>query len=218
MFVVIEGIDGSWKWTQVKLVSEKLRSMWKKIKVLDYPRYGEKTAFMVEKYLNWEYGRDVWAKKASIFYAIDRFDHSIELQKDLEEYDYIISNRYVSASMIHQAWKITDTKQRQEFLDWLEDLEYNIFGIPKPDKTIFLNVSPQMSQRLVLKKQDREYLKWDKKMDLHEEDKNHLSNAHAAAIEALEKYDDWVKIDCEEDGEMKSMETITGLILEELKS
>jgi dTMP kinase len=61
--------------------------------------------------------------------------------------------------MIHQAGKISDKKQRDEFLDWLEELEYGIFGIPKPDKTIFLNVSPQMSQKLVLMKEDREYLK-----------------------------------------------------------
>ncbi|MDD3646489.1 MAG: deoxynucleoside kinase [Candidatus Gracilibacteria bacterium] len=216
MFVVIEGIDGSGKGTQVKLVSEKLRSLGKKVKVLDYPRYGETSAFMVEKYLNGEYGKQVDAKQASIFYAIDRFDHSIELQKDLEEYDYIISNRYVSASMIHQAGKIKDKKQREEFLNWLEDLEYNIFAIPRPDKTIFLNVSPEMSQKLVLKKQDREYLKGGKKMDLHEEDKDHLSNAHKAAIEVVKRYPDWVKIDCERNGDMKSMEEITGEILKEI--
>jgi dTMP kinase len=77
----------------------------------------------------------------------------------MKEYDYILSNRYVSANMIHQAGKISDIKEKEEFLEWLSDLEYNIFGIPKPDKTIFLNVSPQMSQMLVLKKEKREYLK-----------------------------------------------------------
>jgi dTMP kinase len=61
--------------------------------------------------------------------------------------------------MIHQAGKISDTQEKEEFLGWISDLEYNIFEIPKPDKTIFLNVSPQMSQKLVLKKAEREYLK-----------------------------------------------------------
>lgn len=218
MFVVIEWIDGSGKGTQVKLVSEKLSAMWKKVKVLDYPRYGEKSAFMVEKYLNGEYGKNVWAKQASIFYAIDRFDHSIELQKDLEEYDYIISNRYVSASMIHQAGKIQYKTERREFLAWLEDLEYNIFWIPKPDKTIFLNVSPEMSQKLVLKKQERNYLKDWKKMDLHEEDKDHLKNAHGAAMEVVNMYPDWVKIDCENSWEMRSIDDITNDILDEILS
>jgi dTMP kinase len=61
--------------------------------------------------------------------------------------------------MIHQASKIYDKKERIEFLDWLEDLEYNIFQLPKPDKTIYLNISPEMSQKLVLKKEKRDYLK-----------------------------------------------------------
>jgi len=213
MFVVIDWIDWSGKGTQVKLLEEKLKKMGKKVKVLDYPRYGEKSAFAVEKYLNWEYGKDISAKAASIFYAIDRFDDSFNIKKDLQNYDYIISNRYVSASMIHQAGKIQDKKERQEFLDWLYDLEYNIFKINKPDLTIFLNVSPEMSQKLVLKKEQRNYLKNGKKMDLHEEDKNHLQNAWQAAMDVVEKFDDWVKIDCEKNWEMRTIEEINEEIL-----
>lgn len=216
MFVVIDWIDWSGKWTQVKLVEENLIKLWKTVKVLDYPRYWEKSAFAVEKYLNWDYWKDVTAKQASIFYAIDRFDDSFNLRADFDKYDYIISNRYVSASMIHQAGKIQDKKERQEFLEWLSDLEYNIFKIPKPDKTIFLNVSPEMSQKLVLMKDDRQYLKDWKKMDLHEEDKNHLINAHASAMEVVEKFDDWVKIDCELDWKMRSIMDINEDILREI--
>ena len=216
MFIVIDWIDWSGKWTQVKLLEEKLISMWKTVKVLDYPRYWEKSAFAVEKYLNWEYWKEVTAKQASIFYAIDRYDDSFNLRWDFHKYDYIISNRYVSASMIHQAGKIKDIKERQEFLDWLSDLEYNIFNIPKPDKTIFLNVSPVMSQKLVLMKEDRQYLKDWKKMDLHEEDKNHLINAHSSAMEVVDKFDDWVKIDCEKNWEMRSVEEIHDDILMEI--
>ena len=217
MFVVIDWIDGSGKWTQVKLLEQRLKSMWKTVKVLDYPRYGEKSAFFVEKYLNWAYWKDVTAKQASIFYAIDRFDDSFNLREDFDKYDYIISNRYVSASMIHQAWKIADSKERQEFLDWLSDLEYNIFKIPKPDKTIFLNVSPEMSQKLVLLKEERNYLKDGKKMDLHEEDKYHLINAHASAIEVVNKFEDWVEINCERYGEMRSIEDINDEIMSEIE-
>lgn len=216
MFIVIDGIDWSGKGTQVALLDEKLKSLWKKVKLLDYPRYGEKSAFAVEKYLNWEYGKKIGAKAASIFYAIDRFDDSFNIKHDLEEYDYIISNRYVSASMIHQAGKIDNKKEREEFLDWLYELEYEIFNINKPDLTIFLNVSPIMSQKLVLKKQDREYLKWDKKMDLHEEDKEHLINAHKSAMSVVDKFDNWTKIDCEKNWEMKSIEEINKEILEKI--
>lgn len=216
MFVIIDWIDWSWKGTQVQLIKQNLEKLWKKVLLLDYPRYSEKSAFMVEKYLNWEYWSYINAKRASIFYAIDRYDSLYNYQKIFLEYDYIISNRYVSANMIHQAGKILDENKRNEFLDWLYDLEYNIFSIPKPDKTIFLNVSPETSQKLVLNKGEREYLKWWKKMDMHEEDKNHLINAHKSALFVVEKYDDWIKLDCEKDWEMKSIEEINEMIMKEI--
>lgn len=216
MFVVIDGIDGSGKGTQVEILRKHFESLGKKVKILDYPRYGETSAFMVEKYLNGEYGTQISAKQASIFYAIDRFDASFEVKKDMQEYDYIISNRYVSANMIHQTGKIEDDAKAKEFLDWLYDLEYNIFGIPKPDKVIFLNVTPEVSQKLVLKKEERNYLKDGKKMDLHEADLNHLANAHAKAMKIVEMYDDWVKIDCVENGEMLPIEVVTEKILAEI--
>ncbi|MDD5769975.1 MAG: deoxynucleoside kinase [Candidatus Gracilibacteria bacterium] len=216
MFIVIDGIDGSGKATQVEIIKNHLTSLGKKVKVLDYPRYGEKSAFMVEKYLNGEYGKDISAKLASIFYAIDRYDSSFELRQNFKNYDFIISNRYVSANMIHQAGKIADKKQTKDFLDWLYDLEYNIFGIPKPDKVIFLNVTPEVSQKLVLKKQEREYLKGGKKMDIHEEDLNHLQNARGKAMEIVDMYDDWVKIDCVSNGEILPIEEITKKILSEM--
>lgn len=215
MFIVIDWLDGSWKWTQVKLLEENLRKLGKKVKVLDYPRYWEKSAFFVEKYLNWWYGKNITAKQASIFYALDRFDDSFNLEEDFTSYDYVISNRYVSANMIHQTWKLSSEKDRDDFLEWLYDLEFNIFGIRKPDKVIFLNVTPETSQKLVLKKSDREYLKDGKKMDLHEEDKNHLTNAYNAAMQVVKKYD-WTKIDCENEGEMRNIEEINNEILKHI--
>ncbi len=214
MFIVIDWIDGSGKWTQVKVLKEKLEKIWKKVLILDYPRYDEVSGFMVKKYLNWEYGKNVWAKLSSIFYAIDRFDSMNNL--NFEDYDYIISNRYVSANIIHQSWKIQDKKQREEFINWIEDLEYNICGIPIPDKTIFLKVSPEISQKLVLKKEERKYIKNWKKMDIHEEDKNHLTNAYNSAIEIVNSKKDWVKIDCEQDWKMRSIEEINRDILSEI--
>ena len=215
MFIVIDWIDASWKATQVGLLQKKLQNMWKKVRILDYPRYSWESAFFVEKYLNWDYGKNISAKQASIFYAIDRFDDSFGLKIDLENYDYIISNRYVSASMIHQAGKIKNKKEREDFLDWLDDLEYNIFSIPRPDKTIFLNVSPLMSQKLVLRKEKRNYLKWDKKMDIHEENKNHLQNSWELAMELVKKYN-WIKIDCEMWENMRSIEDINKEVFMEI--
>lgn len=216
MFIVIDWIDWSGKWTQVELLEKKLTSLWKKVKILDYPRYWEKSAYFVEKYLNWDYWKNVTAKQASIFYALDRYDDSFNISEDLEKYDFVISNRYVSASMIHQAWKIYNKKDKENFLDWLYELEYEIFNINKPDLTIFLNVSPDMSQKLVLMKEEREYLKNGKKMDIHEEDKNHLINAHNSAMSVVKKFKNWTKIDCEKYWKMKSIEEINKEILDKI--
>ena len=127
MFIVIDGIDGSGKGTQVEILRKHFEELGKKVKILDYPRYGHTSSFMVQKYLNGEYGKTLSPKLASIFYAIDRYDSSFDIKKDLENYDYIISNRYVSANMIHQTGKIENDVEAKEFLDWLYDLEYNIF-------------------------------------------------------------------------------------------
>ena len=216
MFIVIDWIDGSGKWTQVKLISEYLESIWKKVKVLDYPRYDEQSSFMVKKYLNWEYWKEVSARLASIFYAIDRYESSFDIRKDFETYDYIISNRYVSASMIHQTGKIEDPDERKAFLDWEYDLEYNIFGIPKADKVIFLDVPPDVSQKLLATKEKREYIKNSTNLDLHEADKNHLLKARNAAIEVCEMYNDWTRLDCTKDWEILSIEEIKNMILAEI--
>jgi len=210
MFIVIEWIDWSWKATQSKLLKENLEKKWKKVKLISYPRYNEKSSFMVRKYLNWEYWKDIWAKKASIFYAIDRFDSSFEFREDLKKYDYIISDRYVSANMLHQAWKIEDSEKRNEFLDWIYDLEYNIFEIPKPDKVLFLDVKADFSVKNMKTRSDenKEYIKNEEKLDIHEADKNHLKNAYNTANFLLEKYSNWIKIDCTEFWEMKSIESI----------
>ncbi|MDD4151167.1 MAG: deoxynucleoside kinase [Candidatus Gracilibacteria bacterium] len=216
MFIVIDGIDGSGKGTQVKLISEYLESIGKKVKVLDYPRYDEQSSFMVKKYLNGEYGKEVSAKLASIFYAIDRYESSFDIRKDFADYDYIISNRYVSASMIHQTGKIEDPDERKAFLDWEYDLEYNIFGIPKADRVIFLDVPPDVSQKLLATKEKRDYIKNDKNLDIHEADKNHLLKSREAAIQVCDMYDDWTRLNCTKNGEMMSIEEIKNMILAEI--
>lgn len=223
MFIVIEWIDWSWKWTQTLLLKESLEKSGKKVKIIDYPRYGKKWAFFVEKYLNWEYGKNVSAKTASLFYALDRFDSSQKLKENLNKYDYILSNRYVSSNMIHQTWKIfeqfSDEKERDqkvnEFLDWLLELEFEILWIPKPDKVIFLDVNPIVASKLIEKKEKRDYIKSETNKDIHEEDVNHLTNAYNTAKNIAEKYD-WKIIDCTKDNEILGKWVITDLILKEI--
>jgi dTMP kinase len=207
-FIVIDGTDGSGKATQTKLLIEKLRKEGRKVMELDFPQYGKPSAHFVEKYLRGEYGSadEVGPYRGSIFYALDRYDKSFEVKKWLEAGKIVVSNRYVSANMGHQTGKIKNKKDKDKFLSWLFDLEFNIFNIPKPDKIVLLYMPPAIGQKLVDKKDTRGYTK-GKKRDIHEADLNHLQNA-ALAYKYVAKKFKWDVIECAKGSEIYSREEI----------
>lgn len=166
------------------------------VETIDFPRYGTPSCYLVEKYLHGGFGtaQEVGPYIASMFYAVDRYDHSFLMKKKLEEGTLLVSDRYVSASMGHQAGKIDDIQKRDEYLEWLHHLEYEIFGIPKPDITILLYVDPMTNQLLMSKRPDKEYLK-GKKADIHEADLEHLRKASEAFLYVAQKFG-WIVIDC----------------------
>ena len=215
-FIVIEGTDGSGKGTQVKLLLERLRKFDLEVSTTDFPQYGEPSAFFVEKYLRGDYGTvdEVGPKLASYFYALDRFDKSFDIRKLLDQGSNLISNRYTTSSMGHQAGKITSRKEQDIFLDWLDDLEYEQFNIPRPDLVIFLSVPSEIGQQLVSKKEEREYTK-GKSHDIHEADLSHLEKAHDAYHYVADKFG-WVKIDCMDGDRLMTIEEVHNLILEEV--
>ena len=214
MFIVIDWLDGSGKGTQTKLVVAELEKLWKKVLLLDYPRYWEASAYFVERYLNGAYGKDLSPKLASIFYALDRFEDSFNFKDHIDEYDYIISNRYVSANMMHHGGKIKDPTARLEYISWLKTLEFEIFGIPVPDKVLFLDVPPEVSQKLVDKKEKRAYIDWGASKDLHEADEYHLRDAYVAAKHIVSHFpESWESIECCQGWEILPVEEITQKIL-----
>jgi dTMP kinase len=167
--IVIDGTDGSGKGTHAGMLIERLVRENRKVQLADFPQYGKASAFFVEKYLRGEYGalESIGAKKASLFYALDRYDASFDMRDWLASGGIIVSNRYVSSNMGHQAGKILDPDERQACIEWLKDLEYGILGLPKPDANILLYVPPEVGQQLVDKKVAREYTQ-GKKRDIHE--------------------------------------------------
>jgi dTMP kinase len=215
-FIVIDGTDWSWKWTQTKLLVQRLRDSWYNVEIADFPQYGKKSAMMIEDYLNGEFwtAQEVWPYRASILYAVDRYAASFEIKKRLEEWKIIISNRYVSSNMWHQAGKIKNPKERDEFLNWLEDLEYGIFDIPRPDKQILLYMPTEIWQKLVDKKWHRNYVWWNKR-DIHESDLQHLKDAAEAYKYVAKKYNRMI-IDSAPNWNLLSIEEINNLIWKEV--
>ncbi|MFH1173218.1 MAG: thymidylate kinase [bacterium] len=209
MFIVIDGIDGTGKETQTKLLVEKLTAAGLPIKMFDFPQYGQKSAALVEMYLNGEFGSagEISPYQASVFYVCDRLAAKKEMIAWLNEGKIIVSNRYVSSSQIHQAGKIKDEAAKEKFLTWLDNLEFELFGVPKPDLIFYLSLPPQMAQELVDKKGAREYINGQRKRDIHEADTEHLQNAWQNGLGLAKKFD-WQVIDCYDQGQILSREAI----------
>lgn len=194
----------------------------KNIETIDFPRYGTPSCYLVEKYLHGGFGTalEVGPYVASMFYAVDRYDHSFDMKKKLEQGTILVSDRYVSASMGHQAGKIDDLPARDAYLDWLNNLEYDIFKIPRPDITVLLYVDPITNQKLMASRPDKEYLK-GKKTDIHEADLEHLKKASEAFLYVAKKFG-WVIIDCapktaeKPEGELLSIEEIHEMVWKEV--
>lgn len=209
LFLVIDWTDGSGKWTQTKILVDKLRQELYDVELADFPQYGKKSAGMVEEYLNGKYwtAEEVWPYRASMFYAADRYDASFQIKKRLAEGKIVVSNRYVSSNMWHQAGKIKDPVERDKFLNWLEELEYGLFDIPRPDKQILLYMPTEIWQELVDKKWARDYVWWEKK-DIHEADLQHLKDTAEAYKYIAQKYN-WTIIDSAPGWKLKTIEEIS---------
>ena len=210
--IVIEGLDGSGKATQTKILAEMLADKGYKVRKLEFPDYANPSSSLVKMYLGGDFGsnpNDVNAYAASSFYAVDRVASFLQFWKtDYEEGTVILSDRYATSNIIYQMSKVEDS-QRDEFIEWQNDFEYNKLGIPKPDAVIYLDVEPEVSQKLMEKRYGGDM----SKMDLHERNVKFLLDCRKSALYAAEKCN-WKVINCCENGEIKSIDNIAEEIKE----
>lgn len=211
-FIVLDGTDGSGKATQTQLLAERMTRAGFDVEIADFPQYNTKSAGMIEEYLSGKYGKteDVRPYCASIFYACDRYDASFKIKKWLERGKIVISNRYVTANMGHQGEKINNPLERKHFFSWLYELEYEIFGIPKPDLNIILHVPAEISQLLAQQRQKQDWL--GKTNDIHQNDLGHLKKAEQTYLEIAQSLADVVLIECAKNGRMLSRQDIGDLV------
>lgn len=203
--IVIEGTDGSGKQTQTELLCAALEARGVRTLHLSFPRYDDAASIGVRRYLSGAYGahpEDVSAYQASALYALDRFDAFARL--DAAPGTVIVSDRYTTSNMIHQASKLHDPREQAAFLDWLEDYEYRKLGIPEPDLVFFLNMPPDVSQALVAHRGGPG--------DIHEKDAAYLRHAHQTGLE-LSARCGWQQIDCAEGGAPKAVGAIHEALL-----
>ena len=215
--IVIEGTDCSGKETQSKMLVDKLNEQGIKSTILSFPMYDTPTGKIIGAcYL----GKEEMCKEilapniiglfpesapnvdpitSSLFYAADRRYNLPILEKKMEEYDVIILNRYTYSNMAHQAGKIENENERTFMFQMLDNLEFNVCRLPRPDKTIFLHVPYQKAIELRNKRIE--------KPDQNELSIEHLKNAEKTYLQ-LSDYYNFETIDCVIDNEMKSKEDI----------
>lgn len=200
--IVIEAGDGSGKATQTKKLFEHLATEGHKVKQVSFPDYDSPSSSLVKMYLNGDFGKhadDVDAYAASTFYAVDRYaSFRMNWKKPYDAGEIILADRYVTSNMVHQAVKIADSKERGAFLDWLDDFEYVKLKLPRPDVVIFLDMPPEISERLIKER---------KRNDIHEKDFDYLRRCYTTYKELAKKFD-WITINCSEGTQPRSIEDI----------
>ena len=200
--IVIEGLDGSGKTTQVELLPKALEKKGLDSKTIAFPDYDDPSSTLVRMYLKGDFGTnadDVNAYAASLFYAVDRY---ASFKRYWGEYynngGIVISGRYVTSNAYHQMSKLPENEWKQ-YLDWLYETEYEKTRIPKPDLVIFLDMPIDVSDKLM----SGRYSGDESKKDIHERDK-----------EYLRKCTGWKIINCSENGNPRTIEDIHRDILD----
>lgn len=207
--IVIEGTDCSGKETQSNLLIEKLKNDNVRIEKFSFPNYNSPTGKIIGgPYLGKSYICEGWfpegapnvdPKVSALYYAADRLYNIDKIRFLLDNGVNVILDRYVYSNMAHQGGKLDNVVERNSMYDWLDNLEFNLLSLPKPDISVFLHMPFEFS--LTLKKNREEDL------DQNERDRNHLINAEKSYIELAHKYD-FYTIECNDGDRIKTIEEI----------
>jgi dTMP kinase len=221
-FFVIEGIDGSGKSTQVKLLMQYLESNNIPYKYLHFPRtdapvYGD----LIARFLRGDFGsiKDVDPYLVALLYACDRQDAAPLIQRWMDGGNFVILDRYVYSNIAFQCAKITDETKRQALKDWIMHLEFDYHHIPKPDLSLFLDVPFDFTRdnlSATREGDDRDYLLGRK--DIHEDDLTFQQKVREMYLWQVRDNRDFKLINCaDEKGGMKLPAEIFSEILEKIK-
>ncbi len=206
--IVIEAGDGSGKATQTKLLYESLKTENYRVRKVEFPDYKSDSSALIKMYLEGEFGsnpNDVNPYIASTFYTVDRYaSYKKEWEGFYQSGGIILADRYTTSNMVHQAAKIVDTVDRNDYLNWLWDLEFVKFRLPVPDCVIFLDMHPSFSQKLI---NDRPNKLGDKEKDIHERNYEYLVQSYNNAREIGALYN-WSIVNCVSQGQLRSREEI----------
>ena len=204
--IVFEGTDGSGKATQSRLLCAELERRGSSFRKIDFPRYGQPSAAMVQAYLDGQLGSrpgDVNAYAASLFYAVDRYaSYKQDWGNWYETGGLVVTDRYTTSNAVHQAGKLPDGAC-QDYLRWLFHFEYDLMGLPRPDLVIYLDLPAELSAALRRQREEST----GQHADIHEADAAYLRRCRENALRVV-AFDGWRRIDCSRDGAIRTPEEI----------
>jgi dTMP kinase len=216
--IVIEGADGTGKGTQFDLLIQYCKTKGIAYFTCDFPQY-YKTFFgkFAGKFLKGEFGNidQIPPYIISIPFAADRWQAKDDIEHALSQGKLVILNRYTTSNAAYQGAKLP-AKELQNYIDWLYEMEYNQFKIPKEDLVIYLDVESAISQTLIEQKSKRKYLGNGKK-DIHEADMSFQDKVKHVYQYLAKTYPHWVSINCSQKGELLSKQVIHEKIIALLK-
>lgn len=217
IMIIIEGADGSGKSTQYNLLKERLLAKGYRIKPIHFPRYDEPSSYFVHQYLNGSYGsaNDVGPYTSSLFYALDRYEAARDIHQALEDGYIVLCDRYTGSNMAHQGTKFASEAERRGYFLWLDNLEFQLLAIPRPDLNFVLDVPAEV---LIKRLEDRPSSSKDIKKDVHEASTDHIRQAVEVYRDLTEMFPkDFLRIESERSGQLLDKETIQRVIWEKVE-
>lgn len=192
--IVLEGTDGSGKSTQFEALCQRVQGAGLPFRRLVFPQYAEPSSALIRMYLAGEFGQkpgDVNPYAASAFYAVDRYASWKKVwQTQYEAGGLVLADRYTTSNAVHQASKLPET-EREAFLRWLSDFEYDRLGLPEPDIVLYLDLPTEASVQMLREREARTHTT----ADIHETDTAYLKACHEAAQAAARLWD-WKTLNC----------------------
>jgi len=217
--VVIEGGDSSGKEVQSKKLTEVLQNKGYPVRYLDFPRYDQFFGSLIGRYLRGEFGEafNVHPALAALPYSLDRAELKDSIIESVNNGEIVVCNRYTGSGLAFMSAKLSK-EEREDFVKWLEEMEYGKLGVPKEDLSIFLHVPAKVGQRLTYAKDEKEYMKGKGRGDIHERNLVYLSNVIEQYLWLSKNRRQWVEIFCMVDeNALRPIDDIHGDIMQILK-
>lgn len=209
--ITFEGIDGTGKGTQMELARDLFLSMGKKVLSLSFPRYDTFFGNEVGAYLTARDGvraDTVDGKSMALWFALDRWDTFRNIS--IDEYDVVVINRYVLSNAVYQSIRDIDL-DKPDLIDFMIELEYEHFGIPRPDLCLLFDMDLSAANRNVSKKGFRDYIGGNGS-DIYESVPDIQKRARQKYLDYAKKLDNVRIIPCMEDGRLKPIDTVFSLV------